>query len=324
MTSALRIVGVGLVVALAALAGGTTTSLAVLTSQRAVGGNALATAPKFDTIPPTISGSVIAKTAPYLVGSIKPGGSFYVYANATDAGVNAGLASVTANVGSIKAGGTAVPLAAGTYGAGGATYNYRSASLTADAKPAGTYSYSVTATDNSANVTSASFTVVVDATAPAATDIQTTNIGGGTAGKPELGDTIVFTYSEQIDPQTILSGWTGAATNVVVRFTNNASTDSVAIWNAANSAQLALGSINTNGDYVSAGVTFGASGTASTMTQSGSTIRVTLGTASSSSVKTNATPKAMAWAPSATATDGAGNACSTTGATESGANDIDF
>ena len=127
-------------------------------------GNTLATAASFDTTPPTISASVISKTTPYLAGSIRPSASFYVYANVADTGAGAsGVATVTANVSSIKAGSTAVALFAGTYSVGGVSYGYRSAALTADAKPAGTYAYSIRAVDNAGNAaTNSSFTVIVD------------------------------------------------------------------------------------------------------------------------------------------------------------------
>lgn len=317
--------GLILGVILAGLIGGRVTSLALMTNVTTVGGNAFTTAAKFDIVPPTISASVISKTTEYLTGYVKQGGDFYVYANVTDTGTNAtGVASVTADVSSIKAGVTSLALAAGSYSVGGVSYNYRSALQTADnPKANGTYSYSITATDNAANSANASYSVVIDSTAPTGSDIQTTN-GGATVGRPELGDSIIFTYSEQIDPQTILSGWTGASTSVVVRFTNNGTTDSFAIWNAANNAQLPLGSVNTTGDYVSANLTFGATGTPSTMIQSGSTVTITLGTASSTSVKTNLTANIMSWTPSATATDAAGNACSTTAKSETGTNDVDF
>ena len=52
----------------------------------------------------------------------------------------------------------------------------------------------------------------MDNTAPTATDVQTTNVGGGTNGKAETGDTITFTYSETLDPYSILAGWNGSST----------------------------------------------------------------------------------------------------------------
>ena len=269
-----------------------------------------------DATPPTIGTSVISKTGQYLPGSIRPSAGFYVYANVTDAG--SGVATVTANVSSIKAGSSAVALTAGSYSVGGVSYGWRSAAHTADAKPVGTYTYTISAEDNAGNsVTSPPFSVIVETTAPTASDVQTSN--GGTVGRPDAGDTIVFSYSERIDPDSVLNGWTGGTTAVTVRIANSISNDVVTIWNAGNTAQLALGSIATGGNYTSAASTF-----AGTMVQSGSTITVTLGTLGSGNPKTNGSAAAMTWTPSASATDAAGNACSTSPRTETGASDVDF
>jgi hypothetical protein len=71
-------------------------------------------------------------------------------------------------------------------------------------------------------------------------------------------------------------------------------------------------------------VTFGATGTASAMVMSGSTVTIILGTVSNAaSVGTAAGNGAMAWTPSATVLDLAGNACTTTVTNETG-NDKDF
>jgi len=171
------------------------------------------------------------------------------------------------------------------------------------------------------NVVVPSQTAGVDNTPPAASDLQSQN-GGATIGKMELGDKATYTFSELVDPNSILSGWTGAATNVVVRIVDSGSNDRLQVWNASNNAQLALGEVATGGDY-SGNVTFGASGTPSTMAMSGSTITITLGTASGS-VKTVSAAKTMVWTPSASATDLAGNSMSTTPVTESGPSDKDF
>src|SRR5207302_676835 len=102
--------------------------------------------------------------------------------------------------------------------------------------------------------------------------------------------------------------------------------DSVQIWNAANSAQLNLGSISlASRNYNTSGatITFGASGTASSMLQSGSTITITLGTQSAAAA-TVATNTSSIWTPSASVLDPAGNVMSTTARTELGAADADF
>ena len=320
-----RLFRVTVPVLLAALVGlsvgtGAGMSLAVQTAVIGVGGNTMSTAAKFDIVPPNIAGSVIAKstgTGQYLSGSIKPRGSFFVYANVTDPGPAAsGVAAVTADVSTIRAGATAVALVAGSYTVTGASFNYRSAAQTADNKAAGSYSYSLRAVDVAGNVATTSASATVDSTAPAGSDIQTTN--GGIAGQPDTGDTIAYGYTEQLDPESVLAGWTGASTAVIVRLT--LSGNSVTIWNTANTAQLPLGSVALGAAYVtSATATFNA-----TMVQSGATVTVTLGSLASGTVKTNTTAKAMTWKPSSTAADGAGNGCSTASKTESGPLDVDF
>ena len=76
-----------------------------------------------DITAPVVSTTVIAKTVGYLAGSIKQGGTFYVYANITDA---SSITTVTVNNSTLVAsGGTAVALTAGSYSVQGISYNYR-------------------------------------------------------------------------------------------------------------------------------------------------------------------------------------------------------
>jgi hypothetical protein len=312
-------VGVGLAVLT------TGTAFALFVDTAPVTGNVFTT--KTDWTPPTIGTSVIAKTAGGLTGYIKQGGTYYVYANVTDTGnPSGGISSVKANVSTLTTGQTAVTLSSGSFTIGGTTYGYRSASITANAVlTAGSYTYSITATDGGGNsATQSNLPVTVDNTAPSGSDVQTANKTGGTAGLAEIGDTVTFTFSEQIDPETVLAGWTGTSTSVVVRLNNVAGSDTLQIFNAANSTQLPLGTITLGRtDYTSSNRTFGASGTASTMVQSGSAITVTLGTQSGAATTAAATGT-MTWTPSASATDRAGNACSVVLATESGSADKEF
>jgi hypothetical protein len=282
-----------------------------------------------DWVAPTASSSVIGKTQGGTPGFIHQGGSYNAYANVADTGNPAsGTASVKGNVSSVSTGLTATALISGSYSIGATSYNYRTANLSANATlTAGTFSYSLTSTDNAGNIgTQSGFTVIVDNTAPTASDIQTTNKSGNIAARPEIGDTIVFTYSEPIDPNSVLAGWTGAPTNVVVRINDKAgqgSNDQAAVYNAANSLQLPLGTVDLGNDYVTANADFGVTGTASSMAISGNAITVTLGTASAGP-RTATSNGAMVWAPSALATDRAGNAESTTTRTETGTADKEF
>jgi hypothetical protein len=276
-----------------------------------------------DNVAPTVSAAVINKTTGDTPGFIKRSQAYFVYANVTDAAPSSGISTVTANVTNITAGTTAAAMTTtgGPWTVGGVSYNYRSASLTSGgALTAGAKTFTITATDVSANsVTQGGFSVTVDITAPTPSDVQTTNVSGGTVGKAEVGDTIIYTFSEAIDPASILAAWDGTSTSVTVRL-NNAVNDNVTIYNSTNLTQLPMGTIDLGRtDYVTANRTF----TTSTMIMSGSTITITLGTASGATT-TAASTGAMIWTPSATATDRAGNACSTSPATETGAADRDF
>jgi hypothetical protein len=280
-----------------------------------------------DWTPPTASAAAVAKAAGGDAGYIRAGGTYYTYANVTDGGnPGSGVASVSADAG---LGAVALSATGGPWTVDGVSYNYRSALQTlASGTTAGTYPFTVSSTDSDtpANAqTQNGFSVVVDNTAASASDVQTAN-GGSIAGRPEQGDTITFTYSEPIERLSVLPGWTGTTANVVVRI-NNASPDRLLVYNAANTALLPL----TNGtglslartDYVGANRTFGVTGTPSTMVRSGNSITITFGTQSGAGT-TAAGNGTMAWTPSASATDRAGNATSTTARNETGAADREF
>jgi hypothetical protein len=286
-----------------------------------------------DNTHPVVSSAVVQKSTGGSGGFLRQGASYFVYANPSDA---AGVASITANTSTFDTGITAAAMttAGGPWTVDGVTYTYRTGSLTANAVvTAGSKAVSFTTTDGLTNTgTRTGFSVTFDNTAPAGSNIQTTNKAGGIAGRAEVDDTITFTYTEQMDPSTILAGWDGTATNVVVRLNNRTTGtgDDLAVYNSANTTKLALGPggatlvvdlIDRN--FVGANRTFGATGTPSTMVQSGTAITVTLGTASGATTTAGAAAS-MRWTPGAAATDQAGNASSTTLVTETGAVDLDF
>jgi hypothetical protein len=312
------ILGIGLAVG---VGGGAT--YAAFSATTSNGGNSLATAA--DWTAPAIGTSVIAKNSGYSAGFIMQGGVYRVYANVTDSGnPSSGISTVTANVSNITSGQTAVSLSSGSFTVAGTSYGYRSGSVTADGSlSAGSKSFSITATDGASNsATQGGFTVTVDNSAPGASDVQAAN-GGSIVGRAEQNDTLTFTFNEQMDPDSILSGWSGDSTAVVVRLNNSGGSDNVTVFNSANSTQLNLGSVALNGNYTTSSITFGATGTASSMVQSGSIVTITLGNASGTGSTVSSATR-MAWTPSASATDRAGNACSTTAVNEGGGNDVDF
>jgi len=281
-----------------------------------------------DTTLPTGLASVAAHAT--AGARIKASGTYYVYANASDAG--SGVDTVTANVNTLTAGQTAVPLTAcsSSCTVAGTTYAYKSASLTADSTlTAGSKTYNITATDAAGNATAATnFTATVDNTAPTASAVATAN-GSGTLNRPDLNDTVTLSFSEQMDPASIVAGWSGSSTPIVVRISNagGAAHDFVTFWNSTNTTQLTtLGSVDLGrAGYVNTGatVTFGASGTASAMVQSAANVTITLGTASVTA-NTVASTTTMIWNSANTPADLAGNLASGNARTEGGTADAEF
>ena len=267
-----------------------------------------------DWVGPSASSSVIAKTPGAVSGYVKENGSYFVYANVADSGNPAsGISSVTASVSSITTGQTAVPLVAGSYSTGGVSYNYRSAELKAKSSlSAGTKNYTLTMEDAAKNKTEGqSFSVVVDNGPFKGSDFETANTSGGTEGKPEKGDSVIFTFNEVVDPNSIVSGWTGSGTKpVTVSITDSAANDNLLVSGAT------IGSVALKGDFTTGTTTF----SSSSISVSGSTVTIVLGT-SSGSPKEAGKVKPV-WTPSASNYDRAGNASSTT--TITGGNEKQF
>jgi hypothetical protein len=275
---------------------------------------------------PTVSAAVVAKAAGGDAGYVRPGGSYFVYASATDAGnPAAGIASVIATVSSLTASPLSAALPTGTATVDGVTYDRKSAALTVKAGLAnGSYSFSLASTDSAspANVRNQAFTATVDGTAPTATTLRTTNVPGGILGRAERGDTAIFTSSEPLDAASILTGWNGTTTNVLAAiYYDSATAQDLLLIGAPGgtdlSAQLPLGTAALGrSDYVPANgvVYFGQTGTASSLTRAAGVITLTLGTASATAT-TAAGTGTTKWIPDIDATDRAGNAMSTTVAT---------
>ena len=129
-----------------------------------------------DLVAPSASRSVIGKSAGGIPGFVRQGGSFYAYGEVTDTGNPAsGVATVTASA-SIFA---TVSLASGSFSIGGLSYNRRNSTpgTLAGTVAQGTHTYQLNSTDAAGNARSQNFTVVVDNTAPTATNISTANAG---------------------------------------------------------------------------------------------------------------------------------------------------
>jgi chemotaxis methyl-accepting protein methylase len=200
------------------------------------------------------------------------------------------------------------------------TAPYSCALNTAPLTSGSPYEIRLAGTDTLGNTsTSTPVKVTVDNVAPTAVDIQALN--GGTANTMDAGDTLTFTYSEQILTSSLLSGWDGSATAVTVRVTNSGANDTLEVYDGANTTRVGLtaAAMALNRDVVSSNAIFSA-----TLQQNGSSVVVTLGALTSGTVKSGVKKGRIVWAPSTAATDLAGNAASATSVTEGGTNDRDF
>lgn len=174
----------------------------------------------------------------------------------------------------------------------------------------------------------------VDNLALRGVDVQATN-GGATVARLENGDSISFTYSEAVNPTSLVAGWTGATQSAAVRVRDggvltprlSASDDTLDVFvTTALGTAVNLGSVNLRGDYVKGGKTavFNATITA-TAVNNQTVVTVRFGSlASGGGLRTAGGTPSMVWTPSAAAKDLAGNPCSASPAGETGTVDKDF
>jgi hypothetical protein len=135
-------------------------------------------------------------------------------------------------------------------------------------------------------------------------------------GTPGTGDTIVYTFSEQMDPNSLLSGWNGSSTSVEACFTRPSSTSSTYLGIASTSAcsaALNIGYVNLGEGspyYIASGPVVAVPASMSMATVFGaSVVTVTLnGTSASFTAHTGST--VWTWTPYAGA-DLAGNPLNT-------------
>jgi hypothetical protein len=269
---------------------------------------------------PTVSTTVLGKTAGGAVDYVKRSGTFYVYANAAD---DSSVSSVKAVVTNVTGSATVLTMVAGSYTAGGIAYGYRTAQLTASSTlTAGSKSFTATAIDAKGLTGSAIGAATADITAPTATAITTTNKVGGIAGKAEAGDTLSVTYSEAIDPDTIVDGWNGSSRVIQAAIVDEGSgaNDVLRVYPEGTldpNTFLPAGTMNlgrtdlvTTGSYAVFGLS-GEAGSDSTMVMSGTKLTVTLGALNYGTANTTSVASTERYTPVTTLTDLAGNAAGT-------------
>ena len=217
-----------------------------------------------------------------------------------------------------------------------ATDNRDSGVLTVAAgTTAGTKTVSLTVSDNAAptnNTRTQTASVTVDNTTPDPVMFETINKTGGTAGRAETGDTIVFTFDEPVDPHALYPGWDGSGSQTVFGyFVQQGNNDRLQIFrqSGATYPQVPLtlttaGSTNyvlLSRNYVGANVAF----SGSTMTVSGNEVRIVLGTPDlPAQVLTDTGTTSTVWYTSSSLFDYAGNALTPTTITEAVGADTEF
>ena len=261
--------------------------------------------------PPHVTRTIIAKTPGYLGGKIRQGGQFFVYAQIDDGGnPPAGVGTVTADVSAFSTGGTVVAMTAGAFSVESVLYNYRSpARIAINPMAAGTRTYSFTMADIAVPVhsrTQTGFTVTVDNAAPAPVTWTATNKPGGVAGRAEQGDIVTYTWSEPIDPDSLIAGWNGGSPTVVTaRLSRGGGNARFRLRDASGAITLPFGTVFLQRNYVNGTTTF----PSSTITMLGNTVTVVLGAPSApGNIVTVTQTSAPTWTPDTAAYDAAGNA----------------
>ena len=299
------------------LANGATPSFTVTPTDTVTNSAASSGNVTIDNTAPTAGTPELDKGFGRFQNRIRANGTYFLYADPSDASSGVGTGSVTANVdvdasNRITTGQTSVTMC---YSASGytipvyhntadATFHYKSDSdgvcdgsftaLTTDSGiPDSSRDWAITVTDGAGNSAGANRTAIFNNTQVSAATAKINNTSGGTVGKLEQDDHIDFSFNGSTDPESVISGWTGNALDgtgdVVVRLTDGggscvASSDQLQVWNATNTVQIKVGTVCLGGTgYNATGstITFGATGTPSTI-EAGFTnpLQVTLGTSS--------------------------------------------
>ncbi len=263
-----------------------------------------ATAPTVGTTFPTAGSTHNNTTWPTGCG----GGAFCGTASDTGSAVGSVAVSIRRSSTGLYWNGTSFAAVAETWTAATGTTSW-SLPFAATAFPAdGSYVVSARATDAVGNVSAPiARTFSIDRTGPDAVSLSAIN-RGSIVRQIETGDQLTLTFSEPIAPGSLIAGWDGTGTqNITIRQANNTN-DLLTFYNSANTTRLPLGSVQLKRtDYVTAAVVWGASGTRSTLTMSGSTLTLTFGTPNlPGSVTTAAAAANMVWLPRAGVTAGTG------------------
>lgn len=288
-----------------------------------------------DWVAPDVESMAVIKEEGGKAGYVRPTGSYHVCSKiGADSGNPAsGLNQVLTDVSALTANLVNQILNPRGGGSPCAATDDRDSGLLTAATTAGTKTVSLLVRDNANNTRTATTSVTVDGTTPSAVEFETTNKAGGTQGRPETGDTVIFRFSEPIDPHSIVTGWDGTAPQTVIAYMVQASAnDRLSIYRqvGASYPQVPVTAVGGTNNYVSLGrdyVNSNVAFTGSSMTVSGNDVIVTLGTPDQPTQirPANLGTTATVWRKSATLFDYAGNVMPAGfPLTESGGADTEF
>jgi hypothetical protein len=270
-----------------------------------------------DFLPPVVSTlQILGPTG--AADIVQPGAAYRVCAQVADQGnPPSGVKSVTADVSQIAGSQSTAILSAGTCTIGSASFNYASSTQTASTQlvNGATVTYTATATDQLGQSAARNANALVQAQQPQgchATAITATN-GGAAVQQIDSGDVILFSFSTEVDQQSIVPGWNGDGSPgpVAITVKDAGSADTITVVNQGTTTP--LGTIATKTNFVDGGdATF-----SGTLSSPGNDIRLTVDYQSGGpghAVKGAST--AMTWTPGAGIKDKSGKPCSTTAVTQ--------
>lgn len=267
-------------------------------------------------------------------GFVRPDGQFRVCSEiAPDSGNPAtGFRDLSLDLAGLAANQTRTALATPPAGACAANHNDATALLRVPAAAAaGERTVTATTRDQGGNVAVRSIPVTVDATVPNAMSFSAAN-GGTTAtsaGTVEGEDRLTFTFSEPIEPGSVIAGWSGEPTTITTTFSDgggkptapNPDRLQLTITQGTTTTALPItpGMVGLGRNYV--GATFSFTSTL-TRTAGGDAFTVDLGTATSPNVVRNTTSAAVSWAPGNALKDRAWHSAATTAAPDAAGPDF--
>lgn len=276
---------------------------------------------KPDFLPPITNRGEAIKSEGGIPGYIRSGGTFRVIAQATDQGNPAsGITSMQGITTLFNTTLTASPISVA-----GSTYGYQGPLISVTSGQT-TLSMNILAKDALNQQSSKAASIVVDNTTMKATNVEIKN-GTGTLGRPDTGDTLEFTFDDNIDLYSVVAddfNWATATAPVQVIIDPPSTVKIVRANGAAMPLTASIQNVNGgNATYVTAQTKFSA-----TLRTIGVGFRVTLGAVSgTNSTVTDTSLRTASWVvPANSGTfDRAGNLINNPGTIlETGTADANF